>query len=90
MPEHRHSDGKPCDCDGPLTMVGYDDCIIGTVDRFGFDFPLYLYDVDKIICKMVEDDGMTADEAGEYFEYNMRGSWVGPGTPVFFYPKEDS
>ena len=40
----------------------------------------------------VEDDGhgMTADEAGEYFEFNMRGSWVGPGTPAFFYPKEDS
>ena len=79
-----------CDCDGPLKMVGYDDCIMGTVDRFGFDHEVYLYDVSKVISKLVSEDGMDEDEANEFFEFNMKGSWVGPGTPVYFYPKEDA
>ena len=89
MPE-RHPDGKQCDCEGPLKMVGYNDCIMGTVDRFGLEHPVYLYDVSKVIGKMVERDGMTEDEAYEYFDFNMLGSWVGDGAPAFFYPKEDS
>ena len=28
-------------------------------------------------------DGMTHDEATEFFEFNVVGSWVGEETPIF-------
>ena len=28
-------------------------------------------------------DGMSEDEAEEYFEFNVTGAWVGHGTPIF-------
>ena len=52
--------------------------------------PVYLYNLSKIIQKLMTRDGMGLESAHEYFEFNMLGSWVGPGTPAFFYPKEDS
>jgi hypothetical protein len=32
------------------------------------------------------DDGMTDEEAIEYFEYNQIGAWVGEQTPCFISP----
>jgi len=34
---------------------------------------------------MVARDGMTEEEAIEYFEFNVTGAWVGEGTPAFVY-----
>lgn len=84
--ERYHEPGEPCDCGGPLKMVGYDDCIMGTMIRFGIPEAVFLYDYDKVLEKMVAESNMTYDEAVEYFDYNMLGSWVGDGTPAFFLP----
>ena len=32
---------------------------------------------------MVERDGMTYEEAIEYFDYNILGAWMGEYTPVY-------
>ena len=66
---------------GMLQMDGYDDCVLGTVTRFGMPSVL-CYDLHKVIAKMVAD-GMDDEEAHEYFNYNMLGAWVGDGTPAF-------
>ena len=29
------------------------------------------------------DDGMSEEEAYEYYNFNMLGAWVGDGTPAF-------
>lgn len=65
-----------------LIMDGYDDCIIGTCERFGFSDIVVAYDYDKVIKKLM-DEGMTDEEAVEFFEFNMLGAWVGDKTPVF-------
>ena len=65
-----------------LQVDGYDDCCIGIVRRCGFD-PLALYSIDKIVAKMMVDDDMSEEEAVEFFDYNIIGSWVGVGTPCF-------
>jgi hypothetical protein len=57
------------------------DAVIGIVERFGMQ-PLVLLDRDKCLQILV-NDGMTEDEASEYFEFNTIGAWVGPGTPCF-------
>ena len=60
---------------------GYDDCIVGIVDKFGSE-PIVCYDKNKIIDKMIED-GMTTDDAYEYFDFNVIGAYVGERTPCF-------
>ena len=66
-----------------LQMDGYDDCVVGTVSRFGMG-PVLCYDLHKVIAKMVAD-GMTEEEAYEYYNFNMIGAWVGEGTPAFIW-----
>ena len=67
--------------DGMLIMDDFDDCIIGICTRYGQE-PIVAYDYEKIIRKHI-DNGMTEEEAVEYFEYNQIGAWLGETTPCF-------
>jgi len=60
---------------------GYDDCMLGVAYCFGMD-PVIAYDMQKIISKL-SDDGMSREEARDYFDYNIMGTWVGDRTPIF-------
>jgi hypothetical protein len=62
-------------------MDGYDDCIVGVIERFGQD-PVVCYDKEKVLKKL-EADGMSRDEAVEWFYFNQIGAWVGETTPCF-------
>lgn len=64
-----------------VQMDGYADCLAGLVYRFGQE-PILCYDWGKVIGKLVAD-GMTEDEAEEFFEFNQIGAWVGERTPCF-------
>ena len=64
-----------------MNMDGFEDCIVGNAERLNMD-PVFCYDYDKVIAKMVKY-GMTEEQAVEYYEYNLLGEWVGYGTPVF-------
>ena len=67
-----------------LKVDGFDDCVIGSCHRFGSD-PLLAYDAEKMIVQLASD-GMSQEEAMEYFDFNIIGAWVGEGTPVFIWP----
>jgi hypothetical protein len=67
--------------DKMITMDGYDDCMLGICMRFGQD-DIVAYDYTKIIQKHI-DDGMTDEEAVEFFNFNQLGAWVGEHTPCF-------
>jgi hypothetical protein len=64
-----------------LIADGYDDCIIGY--DYGIGDIRIIYSVKKILNKLVKKDYMTEEEAIEYFEYNMRGGYVGEKTPIW-------
>jgi len=64
-----------------LKADGFDDAILGVVERIGTQ--AICYDQDKVIDILIERDGMTYEEAIEYFEYNIAGAWVGESTPFF-------
>ena len=66
---------------GILWMEGYEDCVIGICLRFGQD-PTVVYDMDLVLDRL-RADGMSDDEADDYFLYNQLGAWMGPGTPCF-------
>ncbi len=44
--------------------------------------PVALYDRKKCI-EILEKQGMTKEEAYEYFDYNVIGAWMGKSTPAF-------
>lgn len=65
-----------------LFMDGFDDdCIAGIGIRFGQE-PIIMYDYDKVITQLIKD-GMSEDDAIEWFDYNIIGAWVGDRTPGF-------
>jgi len=64
-----------------LVMDGYDDCIIGVVERCGQE-PIVCYDKGKVI-KQLESNDMTTEEAEEFFYCNQIGAWMGDTTPCF-------
>ena len=79
-----------------LVCDGFDDAIIGMAERINLG-PVVAYSVEKIIeILMSQSDITEADldedetlegrkytDAIEYFEYNIKGAWMGEFTPVF-------
>ena len=59
----------------------YDHCMVGIGYRFNAG-PLAVYDIERVL-QVLEKDGMTEEEAIEWYEYNIIGGWVGDGTPIF-------
>jgi hypothetical protein len=66
-----------------LFADGFDDALVGVVSRAGGMSPVALYDEDKCIEILVKRDGMDAEEAREYFDFNTLGAWMGEMTPCF-------
>ena len=66
-------------------MNGFDDCIAGVVERINQP-NILCYDLDKVLKKLVNEHGMTEEEALEYWSYNQLGAWVGDTTPCFLRP----
>ncbi len=61
---------------------GFDEAIIGVARRCT-QTDLIAYDVEKIIEILIKRDGMSYEEAVEYFEFNIVGAWMGDATPCF-------
>jgi hypothetical protein len=66
-----------------LTADGFDHALIGTCERAGGQPTIAMYDTDKCLAILRERDGMTEEEAEEYFYFNVVGAWVGDYTPCF-------
>jgi hypothetical protein len=67
-----------------LTADGFDDAIIGQTTK-----DLVVYNVSTIIEILMERDEMTEEEALEFFDYNIDGSYMGEQTPIFVFLDED-
>ena len=60
---------------------GFDSAIIGVAERCGSEL-LICYDRQKVIAGLVTQ-GMSEEEAIEYYEFNIVGGYMGPKTPMF-------
>ena len=67
--------------EGVLFADGYDEAFIGLGWRY-HDGPVAVYDREKGV-EVIMAGGLGFEEALEYFEFNVVGSWVGDRTPVF-------
>lgn len=63
-------------------MHGFDNCIIGVIRCFGQEERI-VYDTEKVIQTLMDNSGMTFEEALEFHEYNQLGAYVGEDTPAF-------
>jgi hypothetical protein len=62
---------------------GFEDAFVGsTISAFSRE-QVAVYDHDKCLLILMHDNGMSEEEAIDYFNYNVIGSWVGEDTPVF-------
>jgi len=71
-----------------LKADGFNAAIIGMADDIATGEHRLIYDANKCIDILIEQ-GMTDDEAVEYFEFNVSGSYVGDSTPIWLYPYEE-
>lgn len=70
------------DSDEPLLFIeGHDNAIMGVTEHGGV--VLVVYDSEKILRRLRKRDGMSKDEADEFFAYNIAGTWRGAQTPIF-------
>ncbi len=65
-----------------LVCDGYDAAIMGYAERAGFG-PVVAYSVTKILDILMSSSDMDLDEAMEFYEYNILGSYMGEFTPIF-------
>lgn len=64
-----------------IFLDGHDDALLGLVD-LGDGTTVVAYSTKLILEKLVKD-GMSWDEAIEYFEFNIQGAYFGDSTPVY-------
>jgi len=62
-----------------LTLDGFDEAIIGIVERI--DLLVVCYDKQKILKILSRD--MSEMQALEYYEFNILGAYMGEATPVY-------
>jgi hypothetical protein len=71
-----------------LLADGFEEAFIGVAERCSKE-PLAVYDALKCIEILQQRDGMSGDDAEEFFAFNTLGAWAGDGTPLFiwrYYP----
>jgi hypothetical protein len=68
---------------------GYDEAIIGPalVWRDQQRVDVLVYDAEKI-REILMRDGMDAEEAREFIEFNIEGGYIGIETPVLVWPND--
>ena len=67
--------------DSIITADGFELAFLGCGYSFGGAYAIY--DFSTCLEILMQRDGMTYDEAEEYFEYNVTGAFVGDRMPVF-------
>jgi hypothetical protein len=72
------------------TIDGHDNAVIGVAFtwRDQNQVQVLIYDAE-IIRENLMRDGMDAEEAREYIEFNIEGAYVGEDTPVVVWPDDE-
>ena len=71
------------DIDGDLLWAdGLLNAVIGIATRAD-GLRVVCYSIEKIIEVFMKRDGMTEEEAYEFYEFNVACAWVGDKTPIF-------
>ena len=72
---------QDCNEDAILLPDEFSRALVGVAHQFNKS--LAIYDSAKIKTILMENQDISEDEATEWFEYNIKGSYVGENTPLF-------
>lgn len=62
---------------------GLDDAVIGITRDLPSGAYRVVYDINRVVSVLMNDQGMEYDEAMEHIEHNISGAFLGPMTPVW-------
>jgi hypothetical protein len=65
-----------------LLADGFEDAFLGVGWRCA-QVPIAVYDRDMCVEVLMKRDGMSYEDAEEFFDFNVMGAWVGERTPMF-------
>lgn len=68
-----------------LRADGFNDCIIGT----DYKKLRVVYSIERMLQVMIARDGMSMEEAIEYFDFNIGGAYMGEMTPVYVWTEDN-
>lgn len=71
------------DVETMMMDVTLDEAFVGIATTFGEKIRA-VYDINKVI-DLLQRQGMTYEEAEEYFDYKIVGAYVGEQTPIFMH-----
>lgn len=74
-----------------LKIDGHDDAIVGQACIWANQsrVDVLIYSGEKIMDELVERDGMSAEEALEYIDFNIEGAYMGPDTPIIMWEYDE-
>ena len=64
-----------------LFMDGLDSAIVGWGCQYSKN-AVVVYEEDDILWHLMENEGLTWEEAWEHYSFNIAGAWVGENTPI--------
>ena len=70
---------------------GFDSAIIGTSNLWigNERVDVLVYDCEKMVEQLMIRDGMDAEEAIDYINFNIEGAYIGKDTPVVVWQYDD-
>ena len=76
---------------GALTVDGHDNAIVGYTgvwDKAGAEY-VYVYSSERIVFNLMNNDGMTEEEAWDYFSFNIEGAYMGNRQPLYLFDEKE-
>ena len=69
---------------------GFDDAIVGpaSIWRSNSMVSVLVYDAELMRSILMNRDGMSAEDAREFIEFNIEGGYLGIKTPVLVWPDD--
>ena len=70
---------------------GFDSAIIGTASVWNGNerVEVLVYDIYKMVEQLMLRDSMNVDEALEYIDFNIEGTYIGKDTPIIVWEYHD-
>jgi hypothetical protein len=66
-----------------VVLDGFDEALLGFAERYNFTSPIAVYDKDVCLSILKNTRNLSEEEAQDFFQANLLGSWFGSSTPVF-------
>ena len=69
----------------PLRADGFNQAIIGNE----YNTNRVVYSIERMLQILIDRDGMSMEEAMEYFSFNIGGAYVGEMTPMYVWTEDN-